>query len=227
MSLDIPNIIIPDCDLKQFEKIASLNSRFLRMNLIEGQLEIIMPPLPVHYDTGDNEFEIIGQVYKWCEANESLVGKRGTSQSAFRLLRLENPDSPDKPTILSPNAAVILKARFLKIIKYKDITFPQVAPNFIIELRSSSDSPQSLHQKMIRWANAGVDVGKLMIIDKCLLIIFFWLITIIMVIQEGISIDLITDPPEVRIYTINPDTNKAIWKSWVKPDQVKSEVLRG
>ncbi|CAG8803259.1 31124_t:CDS:1, partial [Racocetra persica] len=52
MSLDIPNIIISDCDLKRFDKIVSLNSRFLRMNLIEGQLEIIMPPLPVHIETG-------------------------------------------------------------------------------------------------------------------------------------------------------------------------------
>ncbi|CAG8811713.1 19542_t:CDS:2, partial [Racocetra fulgida] len=87
MSLDIPNIIIPDCDLKQFEKIAFSNSRFLRMSLIEGQLEIIMPPLPVHYETdspdddeklllGDRKFEIIGQVYNWCEANKSSVGRR-------------------------------------------------------------------------------------------------------------------------------------------------------
>ncbi|CAG8526822.1 6292_t:CDS:2, partial [Racocetra fulgida] len=112
---------------------------------------------------------------------------------------LEN--SPDKPTILSPDVSVVLQTRFLKIIKYKDKAFPPVAPNFIVELRSSSDSPQSLHQKMIRWVNAYVD--------------------------EGISIDLITNPPEVRIYTFNSETNKVIWKSLVKPDQVESEVLKG
>ncbi|CAG8808130.1 2976_t:CDS:2, partial [Racocetra fulgida] len=91
MSLDIPNIIIPDCDLKQFEKIAFSNSRFLRMSLIEGQLEIIMPPLPVHNETdspdddeklllGDRECEINFQICEWCEANQSLVGRRGSPQ---------------------------------------------------------------------------------------------------------------------------------------------------
>ncbi|CAI2170528.1 19444_t:CDS:2 [Funneliformis geosporum] len=37
------NILIPDCTLQQFEKAANANHRFLRMNLIEGQLEIIVP----------------------------------------------------------------------------------------------------------------------------------------------------------------------------------------
>ncbi|CAG8443617.1 10746_t:CDS:2, partial [Dentiscutata heterogama] len=136
MSLDNPNIIIPDCDLKRFEKIVSLNSRFLRMSLIEGQLEII-PSLPVRFES----------------TNKSLVGARSSSQGAYRLLKLENLDSLDKPIILSPDAAVVLKARFLDVIKYKDTrneAFPPVSPNFIIELRSPIDSSQNLHQKMIR-----------------------------------------------------------------------------
>ncbi|CAG8474281.1 29455_t:CDS:2 [Racocetra persica] len=176
MSLDIPNIIIPDCDLKQFEKIAFLNSRFLRMSLIEGQLEIIMPPLPVHVETGN--FKLF---YRLAGGAKPIKVQFG-SVSAFRLLRLENPDSPDKPTILSPDTAVILKTRWDSLTnEEKKLSFPPVAPNFIIELR----------------------------------------------VDEGISIDLITNPPEVRIYTFNSDTNKVIWKSLVKPDQVESEVLKG
>ncbi|CAG8679589.1 4224_t:CDS:2, partial [Racocetra fulgida] len=67
MSLDIPNIIIPDCDLKQFEKIAFLNSHFLQMSLIEGQLEIIIPPLPVYNETTLNDDENLLLGDRQCE----------------------------------------------------------------------------------------------------------------------------------------------------------------
>ncbi|CAG8643802.1 11847_t:CDS:2, partial [Diversispora eburnea] len=68
MSSDISHIIIPDCNLQQFEKIASANPRPLRMNLIEGLLEI-MP-----------ESEIIRQVANWKNANKNLVGRCTSSQ---------------------------------------------------------------------------------------------------------------------------------------------------
>ncbi|CAG8796001.1 19450_t:CDS:2, partial [Racocetra persica] len=44
----------------------------------------------------------------WCKANKSSVGIHVSSQSTFRLPRLENPNSPDKPTILSPDASIVL-----------------------------------------------------------------------------------------------------------------------
>ncbi|CAG8803093.1 16063_t:CDS:2, partial [Gigaspora rosea] len=79
MSLDPPRIIIPDCDPEQFEKIISVNSRFLRLSLIKGQLEI-MPPLPVHIESSAGEFGIIVQVGNWCDDNENLVGIPSSSQ---------------------------------------------------------------------------------------------------------------------------------------------------
>ncbi|CAG8798441.1 11246_t:CDS:2, partial [Dentiscutata erythropus] len=161
-----------------------------------------MPSLPAHIESSYRELNINCQIGYWCDANESLVGISSSSQGAFRLLKLENPDSPNKPTILSPDTAVILKDRWDSLSnEARNETFPSVSPNFIIELRSPIDSSQNLHQKMMRWVKAGVD--------------------------EGISIDLITNPPEVRTYTFNPDANKIIWKTQVNPDQVESEVLKG
>ena len=89
--------------------------------------------------------------------------------------------------IMGPSAAVILIARFLNITKCillssylhllllillcyyrwnaltdveQDEEYPSVAPNFIIELRSKSDSPQYVHNKMLRWINGGVEVSR-------------------------------------------------------------------
>ncbi|KAF0377759.1 hypothetical protein F8M41_012557 [Gigaspora margarita] len=53
-----------------------------------------MPQLPVHYESNAGEFEII-------------------AQNAFRLHRLEDPNYPDKPTILSPDCGIVFKDRFL------------------------------------------------------------------------------------------------------------------
>ena len=51
MSSYIPkNIVVLDCDIQLFEKIANANPRFLRMNLIEGRLEI-MAPFPTSHET--------------------------------------------------------------------------------------------------------------------------------------------------------------------------------
>jgi hypothetical protein len=44
-----PRIIIPKSSPEQFEATTEVNSRIFRMNLIDGQLEIIMP---VSHQTG-------------------------------------------------------------------------------------------------------------------------------------------------------------------------------
>ncbi|KAF0528889.1 hypothetical protein F8M41_012971 [Gigaspora margarita] len=193
LSLDPPRIIIPDCDPEQFEKFISVNSRFLRISLIEGQLEI-MPPLPVHIESSAGECQINFQVCRWCEDNENL--------GAFRLLKLEDSNYPNKRTILSPDCAVVLKDRWDSLTDdAKRTSYPPVAPNFVIELLSKYDSAQLLHKKMLQWVNAGVD--------------------------EAISIDLNMDPSEVRIYSFDPDANKVVWDTKEDSVEVRSRVLEG
>ncbi|RHZ63317.1 hypothetical protein Glove_330g28 [Diversispora epigaea] len=41
----------------------------------------------------------------------------------------------------------------------KDETFPQVTPNFIVELHSRSSSYPSCHKKMLWWVNGGIEEG--------------------------------------------------------------------
>ncbi|KAF0467095.1 hypothetical protein F8M41_026069 [Gigaspora margarita] len=201
MSLDPPRIIIPDCDPKQFEKIISVNSRFLQMSLIKGQLEI-MPPLPFHIESSAEKLQIIGQVGCWCDDNKNLVGIPSSSQGGFRLLKLEDPNYPNKHTVLSPGCAVVLKPRWDSLTdEAQKVSFPPVTPNFIIELYSRYDYVQNLHQKMVQWVNAGVD--------------------------EAISINLNIDPTEIRIYSFNPEANKVVWQTMKDPVEVRSQVLEG
>lgn len=50
-------------------------------------------------------------------------------------------------------------------------SYPTVAPNFIVEIRSRSDTPDKVHEKMLIWMNAGVEVRLIIcwftFIDHC------------------------------------------------------------
>ncbi|RHZ81417.1 hypothetical protein Glove_120g202 [Diversispora epigaea] len=195
MSFYVSHIIIPNCDYKHFEEIAKANS-YYRMNLIQGTLEI-MPP--VSNDIGRREADILCNIVIWCRANVNLVGQYGSSQVCYTL-----PDTINdlKPTILSPNAHVVLSARWNSLSNdNKRKTYPPVAPNFVIELRSRSQSLQAFHEKMLIWINGGV--------------------------EEGIAIDLYVNPCEVRIYTFNINTNRVEWQILTNPTHVVSQVLPG
>ncbi|CAG8656564.1 11718_t:CDS:2, partial [Acaulospora morrowiae] len=129
----LPQLIIPNCDHKLFEEIALANpNSFYRMNLIQGQLEI-MPPQPVHNDTDQREVNIIIEIGNWCRANDNLVGHYGGSQGAYTL---------NTGDILGPEASVVLSARWNALsTNDRRQAYPPVAPNFIVELRSMSNSP--------------------------------------------------------------------------------------
>ncbi|CAG8828689.1 1731_t:CDS:2, partial [Dentiscutata erythropus] len=67
--------------------------------------------------------------------------------------------------ILGPDAYVVLINRWNTLSDdKKEATFPRVAPNFIVELRSSSSTYISCHRKMLTWINAGVEVSSLILI---------------------------------------------------------------
>jgi len=136
---------------------------------------------------------IIGQIYNWYLANVNLVGKAGASQGAYTL---PNGD------ILGPEASVVLSTRWNALsIDDRQRAFTPVAPNFVVELRSMSNSPQYVHRKMLLWIGGGV--------------------------EEGISIDPIANPPTVRIYSYDVNTNSVVWQEFVNPRTVTSQVLSG
>ncbi|RIB24026.1 hypothetical protein C2G38_2139432 [Gigaspora rosea] len=115
-----PPLIIPKCNQQLFEEIALANTSFYRMNLINGCLEI----MPINGKSGFREEVLIGQLYKWFEANEHLAARFYSSQTGFTL---PNGD------ILCSDTALIFRDRWNALPSYKRENFPTVAPNFIIE----------------------------------------------------------------------------------------------
>ncbi|CAB4441541.1 unnamed protein product [Rhizophagus irregularis] len=181
-------IFIPGSSIEQLELVANANPRFFRMNLIEGVLDIML----IAHTTGKRESLITHHVVGWVLANPNLAREYGSPQVLYTL---PNGDQ------LGPDACVILNNRWNILTNaQQNEAFPPVTPNFIIELRSQSDSVQYVHNKMLRWMNAGA--------------------------EEGWSIDRFQNPPEVRIYTLN-ENNQINMQTLSNPPQITSTVLRG
>ncbi|CAG8617312.1 10014_t:CDS:2, partial [Paraglomus occultum] len=152
-------LIVPNCSEQLFEEIAHAKP-YLRMNLIEGQLES-MPfsrKRMKKYCLDAKEFDIIGQLYVWCRANKNLVGQGGASQGAFRV-----PNSRGGFNILGPDASVILSPRWNAFLANQpprrpgEPNYPEVTPNFIIEIRSESDTALDVDRKMNLWMRGGAE----------------------------------------------------------------------
>ncbi|CAG8764570.1 10854_t:CDS:2, partial [Rhizophagus irregularis] len=132
----------------QFELTAHINPHFFQMNFIDGQLDI----MPIENSTAQRERRIITQAGNWCNVNSNLIGSSISSQGYFTLL---NGD------ILGPTFAVVLTARWNTLTNaQQNEEYLPVAPNFVIKLCSQSDSPQYVHNKMLRWINSGVEVCR-------------------------------------------------------------------
>ncbi|RIA94600.1 hypothetical protein C1645_759709, partial [Glomus cerebriforme] len=83
-----------------------------------------------------------------------------------------------------------------------EFDFPRVAPNFVIEIRSDSNSALGVHERMLDWMIGGVD--------------------------EGISIDPFTNI--VKVYTRDLTTNTITrheHHNCTRATRIASQVLPG
>lgn len=111
--------------------------------------EIIVMP-PAFSDTGNRNSRVLGQIFIWSEADGS--GEAFDSSSGFTL-----PDG----TIRSPDAAWILSERWNALSPEQQASFAPIAPDFVVELRSSSDTLLTLQEKMQEYMANGVQLGLL------------------------------------------------------------------
>ena len=81
-----------------------------------------------------------------------------------------------------------------------------------------SDS-QACHRKLLRWIGEGVEESSLLTTAILLLL----LISVI----NYILIDPIANPPTVRIYNYDVDTNSIVRQELVNPRTATSNVLNG
>ncbi len=113
----------------------------------EGDV-IIMPP--TGWETGDKNSEINLQLRLW--AKKDKRGKVGESSTGFKL--------PDGATI-SPDASWVLKERIEKFTAKEREKFLPLCPDFVLELRSASDSLKDSRKKMAQYIENGARLGWL------------------------------------------------------------------
>jgi Uma2 family endonuclease len=111
--------------------------------------EIIVMP-PAFSDTGNRNLNIAAQVFNWTE--KAGTGEAFDSSAGFTL-----PNG----AMRSPDAAWILKTRWNALTPAEQASFAPISPDFVVELRSSSDRLSDLQQKMEEYMANGVRLGLL------------------------------------------------------------------
>lgn len=120
----------------------------LRIELTsEGDL-IIMPP--TGGETGNRNFTLIGKFAVWVEKDGT--GKGFDSSTVFSL-----PNGAKR----SPDLAWVRNERWNALTKKQREKFPPLCPDFVVELRSPSDSLRYLKSKMREYIENGAQLGWL------------------------------------------------------------------
>ena len=131
----------------QFYELCQHNQDWRLERSPQGGL-IIMPP--IGGESGKQEAELITDVTIW--NRQTGLGFVFSSSTIFRL-----PNGASR----SPDVAWIERERYLALSQEERDKFPPITPDFVIELRSRTDSLTTLQQKMAEYLAVGVKLGWL------------------------------------------------------------------
>ncbi|MFP4006428.1 MAG: Uma2 family endonuclease [Spirulinaceae cyanobacterium] len=132
----------------QFILLAASNRDLQLERTAQGEL-IVNPP--TGWQTGQQNSSISGELYLWWR-NAGEPGKVFDSSTGFTL-----PNN----AIRSPDAAWVSQERCDALTDEQKRTFAPVCPNFVVELRSTSDTLKSLQEKMQEYLENGARLGWL------------------------------------------------------------------
>jgi Uma2 family endonuclease len=119
----------------------------LRLELTpSSELIVMVPTLPI---SGERNGDLSGQVWYW--NRQTNLGRAFDSSTGYDFTAV-NGGMP------SPDSSWIEKSRLAGISLEK---FLSIAPDFVIELRSSSDNLKPTQKKMIVYQQVGVRMGLL------------------------------------------------------------------
>ncbi|MBD2431344.1 MULTISPECIES: Uma2 family endonuclease [Fischerella] len=123
------------------------NNRDLRLErTAKGEL-IIMPP--TGWESGNRNAKLTARLELWTEADGT--GLAFDSSTGFKL-----PNGANR----SPDASWVRKER-IEALNPDPAKFLPMAPDFVVELRSATDSLETLQQKMQEYIDCGVRLGWL------------------------------------------------------------------
>ena len=131
---------------EQFAQLCQANPE-LRLELTSNGELIAMPP--TFGISGKRNFSLTGQFWAWVEKDGTGTGF--DSSTGYDFLAM----SGGKP---SPDVSWIQNSRLVEVDLEQ---FIPVVPDFVIELRSSSDRLNTLQSKMLEYQGCGVRLGWL------------------------------------------------------------------
>ncbi len=126
------------------------NNRDLRFERTANGDLIIMPP--TGSETGNCNSELSFQLQFWSRQNKPL-GLAFDSSTGFKL-----PDGSD----ISPDAAWVRRDKWDALTAEQKKKFAPICPDFVVELRSASDSLEKLRAKMKVYIKNGAKLGWLL-----------------------------------------------------------------
>ena len=148
LSLELPSAIALHVTQEQFEALSAAN-RDLRLERT-AQGELIVNP-PTGGESGKRNLRISTQLGNWFETHEEL-GVAFDSSTGFRL-----PSGADR----SPDASWVSRKRWETLTQEQRKGFVPLCPDFVVELRSESDSLTKLQAKMGEYIDNGAKLGWL------------------------------------------------------------------
>lgn len=132
---------------KQFELLCSKNRDFRIEQTAEGELIIMPPTLP---DSGWRNNDLSTDVTVW--NRKSKTGIVFDSSTYFTL-----PNGARR----SPDVTWMRREKWDSLTPQQRKTVSRIVPDFVIELRSSTDTLKSLQAKMHEYIQNGVKLGWL------------------------------------------------------------------
>ena len=133
----------------QFFEFCQINRDLRIERTREGEL-LIMPP--TGSSTGNQNAKLLVQLGVWAEREGT--GVYFDSSTGFKL-------SADAPPV-SPDASWIKLERWNALAPEQQEKFAPISPDFVVELRSKSDSLKPLQNKMQDYIDKGVKLGWLL-----------------------------------------------------------------
>jgi Uma2 family endonuclease len=144
LQVDLKHVGLSD---EQFYQLCITNPD---LNIERSAEEILIFMSPVGGDSGNREMELGIDLGSW--NRQTKLGKVFSSSTIFK-----SPGGGDR----SPDSAWIESSRWQALTSEQRQKFPPIAPDFVIELRSRTDSPAMLQEKMEEYMSSDVKLGWL------------------------------------------------------------------
>ena len=159
LPIDLSSLtMLPIMSEVQFYEFCRTNPDLRIERNADGEITIMSPAFA---DTGNRNFKIAQQVANW--SDDDGTGEGFDSSSGFTL-----PNGATR----SPDTSWIQSDRWNALSPEEKTSFAPIVPDFVIELRSSSDTLKSLQDKMQEYIDQGVRLGLLIDRKNCIVHIY-------------------------------------------------------